>query len=106
MDYTLSSHESDLNTAQEIPVKKFVFEKIATVLLLLLAAGVALGCLQIRTLSTDFAKCHDHVLLKPSEQSYWKIPWRTSILQGIVDAQMSDKPVMILLMNGHPLGCT
>ena len=91
-------------------MKKFIFEMIATVLLLL-AAGIALGgdknqSLQMRPQSTDYAKCHDHVLLKPSEQSYWKIPWRTSILQGFVDAQMSDKPVMILLMNGHPLGCT
>jgi len=91
-------------------VKKFVFDKIATVLLLL-AAGIALGrdqdqSLQMRPLSTDYAKWHDHVLLNPSEQSYRKIPWRTSVLQGIVDAQKSDKPVMILLMNGHPLGCT
>ena len=91
-------------------MKKFVFDKIATVLLLL-AAGIALGrdqdqSLQMRPLSTDYAKWHDHVLLNPSEQSYRKIPWRTSVLQGIVDAQKSDKPVMILLMNGHPLGCT
>ena len=91
-------------------MKKFVFDKIATVLLLL-AAGIALGrdqdqSLQMRTLSTDYAKWHDHVLLNPSEQSYRKIPWRTSVLQGIVDAQKSDKPVMILMMNGHPLGCT
>ena len=35
-------HESDLNTAQEIPLKKFIFEKITTVLLML-AAGSALG---------------------------------------------------------------
>jgi hypothetical protein len=27
-------------------------------------------------------------------------------LRGIVDAQKEDKPVMIVLMNGHPLGCT
>jgi hypothetical protein len=60
----------------------------------------------MRPLSADYAKWRDHVLLNPSEQSYRKIPWRTSILQGIVDAQMSDKPVMILMMNGHPLGCT
>ena len=91
-------------------MKKFVFDKIATVLLLL-AAGIALGrdqdqSLQMRPLSADYAKWRDHVLLKPSEQSYRKIPWRTSILQGIADAQKSDKPVMILLMNGHPLGCT
>ena len=92
-------------------MKKFVFEKVATVLLLLLAAGIALGgdknkSLQMRPLSADYAKWHDHICLKPGEQSYQNIPWRTSILQGMVDGQMSDKPIMILLMNGHPLGCT
>ena len=93
-------------------MKKFVFEKIATVLLLLLlAAGIALGgdknqSLQIRPLSADYAKCHDQICLKPGEQSYQEIPWRTSILQGMVDGQKSDKPIMMLLMNRHPLGCT
>jgi len=27
-------------------------------------------------------------------------------LQGFVQAQKNDKPVMFYLMNGHPLGCT
>jgi hypothetical protein len=32
--------------------------------------------------------------------------WRTSGLHGIVDARKNDKPVMIVLLNGHPFGCT
>ncbi|MCH2211490.1 MAG: hypothetical protein MK110_09315 [Fuerstiella sp.] len=90
-------------------MKKFVFANMATVLLL--AVGIALGAdknqsLEMRSLSADYAKCHDDICLKPGEQSYQNIPWRTSILQGMVDGQKSDKPIMILLMNGHPLGCT
>lgn len=57
-------------------------------------------------LSAENAKFRDLVVPNPSEASYRKIPWRTSILQGIVEAQKHDKPVMIYLMNGHPLGCT
>ena len=57
-------------------------------------------------LSAVNAKFRDLVVPNASEASYRKIPWRTSILQGIVEAQKHDKPVMIYLMNGHPLGCT
>ena len=57
-------------------------------------------------LSAAHAKCREHVLPNLSEQSYRKIPWRASVLHGIVDAQKNDMPLMIVLMNGHPLGCT
>jgi len=90
-------------------VKKSVFGDIVTVLLL----GTSIGRgadqeppLQMPQLSAEYAKRRDQVLPNPSEQSYRKIAWRTSVLHGIVDAQKNDKPVMIVLMNGHPLGCT
>ena len=77
--------------------------------LLLLAASSGQGAdqpLQGPQVSADYAKRRDQILPNASEQSYRKIPWRASVLHGIVDAQKSDKPVMIVLMNGHPLGCT
>ena len=87
----------------------FVTGTIAT--LLLLVPGIGLYAFQGQSLTTpklsaENAKLRDLVLPNPSEASYRKIPWRTSVLQGIVDAQKNDKPVMIYLMNGHPLGCT
>ncbi|MCH2211775.1 MAG: hypothetical protein MK110_10760 [Fuerstiella sp.] len=57
-------------------------------------------------LSAEHSQCRTQVISDSSEQSYCRIAWRTSVLQGIVDAQNNDKPVMIVLMNGHPLGCT
>jgi hypothetical protein len=94
---------------KEISMKKFVSANIATVLLL--ATSIGLGAdkdqpLPTLQLSAEHAKCREHVLPNPSEQSYRKIPWRTSVLHGIVDAQQNDSPIMIVLMNGHPLGCT
>ena len=90
-------------------MKKFVSGNFATVLLL--AASIGLGADQDQPppalqLSAEYAKCRELVLPNPSEQSYRKIPWRASVLHGIVDAQKNDKPLMIVLMNGHPLGCT
>ena len=57
-------------------------------------------------LSAECEKVRGLVLPNPSEASIRTIPWRTSILQGFVQAQKNDKPVMFYLMNGHPLGCT
>ncbi len=90
-------------------MNKFVFGTIAAILLLM--ADLGLGAnkdqpLQTPTLSADYAKRRDQVLPSTNEQSPRKIAWRISVLHGIVDAQKNDRPVMIFLMNGHPLGCT
>jgi hypothetical protein len=62
--------------------------------------------LQTRPLSPEFAKGRDLILPSSGERSYRTIAWRASVLRGLVDAQKADRPVMIVLMNGHPLGCT
>jgi hypothetical protein len=90
-------------------MNKIVLGHIVTVLLV--AASIGQGVahkppLQRPQLSAEYAKKRDQVLPNPRERSYRKIEWRTSVLRGIVDAQKKDKPVMIVLMNGHPLGCT
>lgn len=76
--------------------------------LMLLAANIGLGADKNAPLqlSAEHAKCRAFVLPNLNEQSYRDIPWRASVLHGIVDAQKNDKPVMFVLMNGHPLGCT
>ena len=94
---------------REQSMKRFVVGNI--VVLLLVAADTGHGAdgqqpLQKPKLSAEFAKVRDLVLPSASEKSYRKIDWRNSVLRGIVDAQKHDKPVMIVLMNGHPLGCT
>ena len=81
----------------------------ATTAGLLLAGGIAPGAdrpPQEPRLSADYAKRRDQVLPSPGELSYRKIAWRTSVLHGLVDAQTGDKPLLLVLMNGHPLGCT
>jgi hypothetical protein len=72
----------------------------------LLVASVGHGADQKPALSADYEKMRDLILPSPHEQSYRSIDWRTNVLRGVVDAQRQDKPVMIFLMNGHPLGCT
>ena len=90
-------------------MKQFVTANIVTVLLLAASSGRGADGetpLQRPWLSADYAKRRDQILPNPSERSYRKVEWRTSVLHGIIDAHKNDKPVMIVLMNGHPLGCT
>ena len=87
-------------------MKKRVLGNLTAVLLLAASTGRADQPLQRPPVSADYTQRRDQVLPNPREQSYRKIPWRASVLRGLVDAQTSDKPVMIVLMNGHPLGCT
>lgn len=90
-------------------MRYFIFASIVTLLPLL--AGVDalaedVGPVRTPTLSAAQAKLRALVVPNDSEASYRTISWRTSVLQGIVEAQRQDQPVMIYLMNGHPLGCT
>jgi hypothetical protein len=90
-------------------MKKAFLGGIGTALLLVASAGQGTAegtALHMPRLSAEYAKRRDQVLPSPGEQSYRKIAWRTSVLQGVIDAQKKDRPVMIVLMNGHPLGCT
>ena len=46
-------------------------------------------------------------LIQPSdeERSFLEIPWRQSLREGIIDAQIKGKPILLWAMNGHPIGC-
>lgn len=56
--------------------------------------------------SAEFAKWRDYLAPTESERSHRTIPWRASVLDGLVDAQTQDRPILLFLMNGHPLGCS
>ena len=56
--------------------------------------------------SAEYARWRDYLLPSASEQSHRTIPWRASVLHGLIDAQKQDKPILLFLMNGHPLGCS
>ena len=32
--------------------------------------------------------------------------WIASLWEGVIEAQRSEKPILLWAMNGHPLGCT
>lgn len=46
--------------------------------------------------------------LQPTEQetAFATIPWRPTFAQGVLDANQARLPLLLWVMNGHPLGCT
>lgn len=89
-------------------MKRFVCGNLAAIML---AASFGQGVdkdqpLRTPQLSAEYMKSRDLIRPTATEQSFRKIAWRGSVLHGILDAQKNDKPLLILLMNGHPLGCT
>ncbi len=54
----------------------------------------------------NYASVREQVLPKQSELRWTQIPWRPSFHEGVAEAQVQGKPVLLWVMNGHPLGCT
>jgi hypothetical protein len=70
-------------------------------------AGDCVGQNELPMLTIDNAQ-QWRVNIEPDaeETRYLQISWRESLLRGMREAKQSDKPVMLFVMNGHPLGCT
>lgn len=54
----------------------------------------------------NLAAWRDHILPDASELAFARIPWLPTFWQGIVRAGAEEKPLLLWVMNGHPLGCT
>lgn len=46
------------------------------------------------------------VLPRAGELDWQQIPWRTTFWEAVLEAQATDRPILLWTMNGHPLGCT
>ena len=77
--------------------------------LLLLWLLLFYGCVNNEpyTLSEhNYKMWRDYIKPSKKELAWCKIPWRSSFLDGIWHAIKEEKPLLLWVMNGHPLGCT
>ncbi len=73
----------------------------------LLVLALLAGAYHANELSdSSYESIKRHVLPSADEETWRKIPWRTTFWQGVIDANKQDKPVLLFAMNGHPFGCT
>jgi len=54
----------------------------------------------------DFDAWREHLRPGADELSWEAIPWKASLAEGVGVAAAVEKPLLLWVMNGHPLGCT
>ncbi len=52
----------------------------------------------------SYAEVKRHVVMRPKDFTYQSIPWRSTVLEGLRDAQVADKPMLLWLYFGGPRG--
>ncbi len=86
----------------------------ASVALCLLAIAAACGespagkqpTSSIELNADTFAALRDQIQPSEAERAWQQIDWYPSYAEGLQAASVQQKPVLLWVMNGHPLGCT
>jgi len=53
-----------------------------------------------------YQKWYDFIKPSKKDLEWTSIPWVTSFEEGVGEAIKREKPILLWVMNGHPLGCT
>jgi hypothetical protein len=48
----------------------------------------------------------DHILPRAKELTWERLPWIASFERALSAARVTRRPLLLWVMNGHPLGCT
>lgn len=56
--------------------------------------------------AAEFAALHARVLPGEEDAQWLQIPWETDLLAARERAARERKPLLLWVMDGHPLGCT
>ena len=79
---------------------KFLFIPIACMMLALNVAS------QTESPTDTMTRLRQWIEADAEELSWERIPWLEAFGPGIVAAHKEQKPLLLWVMNGHPLGCT
>ena len=85
----------------------------------MLSRLIPLGCLATLALAQSapaqqppkltertYTRLRDTVLPTKEEQGWRNVDWKPSYWDAVVEAQKAEKPILLWVMNGHPLGHT
>ena len=86
-------------------------DRSKSVFLGLMVSLAAAGCVGPASSVPDLGRqelsyWRKQILPAESELAWMKIPWRPSFAEGIIEARAQGRPLLLWVMNGHPLGCT
>jgi hypothetical protein len=54
----------------------------------------------------SFAAWRDRIRIDDAELAWAQLPWLTTYHEGLEKASEQARPLLLWVMNGHPLGCT
>jgi len=54
----------------------------------------------------NFSQWRDLIRTTDSELAWQKLAWTPSFHDGLAQAAKLNKPLLLWVMNGHPMGCT
>jgi hypothetical protein len=83
-------------------------KKLASLLVILsICASAQRASAQLPELNSQTIDAY-RLAIEPTktETAFLSIGWYSQLRQAVSKAFQSDKPLLIYLMNGHPLGCT
>ncbi len=86
-------------------------DRSKSVFLGLLVSLAAVGCVAPASSTPslgghDLSYWRERISPAPSELAWMKIPWQPSFHEGVIEARAQGRPLLLWVMNGHPLGCT
>ena len=86
---------------------------LLSVLSNLLAVGVLLSVdntphqpSETRLDASNYQAWRDLIRTSDKELAWQQLPWVASFHSGLSEAARKDKPLLLWVMNGHPMGCT
>lgn len=70
-------------------------------------AGIPVPAFATPTISPErFRALHAAVAPRGETERWAEIPWQTDLLVARAKAEREGKPLLMWIMDGHPLGCT
>ena len=54
----------------------------------------------------EFSTWRERILITDAELGWEHLPWYVTYHEGLEQAGVEGKPLLLWVMNGHPLGCT
>ena len=90
----------------EYTIKDFLNKKNTILIGFFFLVGCNTQTEQFRLTDQNYEIWRDYILPTESDLKWASIPCRSSFQDGLIDANVQQKPMLLWVMNGHPLGCT
>ena len=70
------------------------------------AAGAQFDVRSAELNEASYSLMRQAILLNPSAAQWEQIPWQPELGPAITEARKQDKPILLWMMNGNPVGMT